>query len=275
MPPKKSAGTKWTTPQKVAVYRWLRDHPDIDRKEIGSSLASVLTSRNPGAITTWSRKLKTADLDRLIAQAQKQIMATTAGSGGGAEAVQAAIQARAALSPEVQQITFMMQGMNEQKKAEFLDYIRSFGRARGGGGGGGGGGGCGCGGGAEPEPEIDRYAGLSMAQKMFKKSLEEMAKDPRNRLGMTAQQYVETKMKSVFRAPPSSQRRSPSQGPPPIKMPSNLLASIRKEPAVIAQAGGGGGAPAGMNALLASIRRMKVSAKQKEEGDDDEWKEED
>jgi len=269
MPPKKSAGTKWTTPQKLAVYRWLRDHPDMDRKEIGSSLAPVLTSRNQGAITTWSRKLKIADLNRLIAQAQKQIIA--AGAGAGAEAVQAAIQARAALSPEVQQITSMMQGMNEQKKAEFLDYIRSFGRAGGGGGGGGG----------EPEPEIDRYEGLSMAQKMFKKSLEEMAKDPRNRLGMTPQQYVQTKMKSVFRAPPSSQRRSSSQGPPPIKIPSNLLASIRKEPAVVAQAGGGGGgggsgAPAGMNALLASIRRMKVSAKQRrDDDDDDEWEEED
>jgi hypothetical protein len=108
---------------------------------------------------------------------------------------------------------------------------------------------------------------------MFKKSLEEMAKDPRNRLGMTAQQYVQTKMKSVFRAPPSSQRRSPSQGPPPIKMPSNLLASIRRDPAVVAQAGGGGGGDgAPINALLASIRRLKIPAKQRD--DDDEWKEE-
>jgi hypothetical protein len=265
MPPKKSksAGTKWTTQQKLAVYRWLKDNPGTDRKEIGSSLEPVLTSRNQGAITSWSRKLKTADLDRLIAQAQ---------SGAGAGAVQEAIQARVARSPEVQLITSMMQGMNEQKKTEFLDYIRSFGKA-------GGGGGCGCGGGddggAEPEPEIDPYAGLSLAQKMFKKSLEEMAKDPRNRLGMTAQQYVQTKMKSVFRAPPSSQRRSPSQGPPPIKMPSNLLASIRREPAVVAQAGGGGGGGAPMNALLASIRRLKIPAKQRDGDYDDEWKEED
>ena len=270
MPPKKSAGTKWTTQQKLAVYRWLRDHPETDRKEIGSSLAPVLTSRNQGAITTWSRKLKTADLDRLIAQAQRQIASTAdTGTGAGAEAVREAIQARVARSPEVQQITSMMQGMNEQKKAEFLDYIRSFGRA-------GGGGGCGCGSGAEPEPEIDPYAGLSLAQKLLKKSLEEMAKDPRNLLGMTAKQYVQTKMKTVFKAPPSSQRRSPSQGPPPIKMPSNLLASIRREPAVVAQAGGGGGGGGGgapINALLASIRRLKVSAKQRD--DDDEWKEKD
>jgi hypothetical protein len=176
MPPKKkSSGMPWTAAQELQVFKLLRDKPGISPNDVSRYLKGVLHHRSEDAISAWSRKniiKQKQQLNTRIAQLQAKI------------ALQHSSAAQAIMSPELRQISDMMKTMDINGRAAFLQYLRSYGS---GGGGGGGGGGA-----APPAIMIDRYEGLTMAQKMLKKSLQEMADDPKNiQEGMSKKEWIQ------------------------------------------------------------------------------------
>lgn len=243
MPPKKSSGSRWTAQQKIQVFKWLRDNPGMDVRDISSFLIESLPSRSRSAIESWIRnvKKKTIDYDNVIRQLQCQIgKESQVAVGGGSSQV---------LFPEIKQITDMLQGMTPDERSRFLQHLRSFDAAGGG-----------------ASTVVDRYEGLNMAQKMLMKSLQDMAKDANNRSGgQTAQQYVRRQfaLRTAFKFSPTdagSKMSSASLGA--IRggrgggMSADLLGAIRG-----GRGRGGGGAAGGgggSDALLAKIRALRI-----------------